>query len=369
MRLSSLTLVAAATAASAAPRYVMYFDEWHKGTLPPKNVTSGINYVMVAFAPSTIFNSNSSYEPFMPLNKVRALFDNGTKVCMAVGGWGDTTGFSAGTATEETRKTYAKNVADAVKNLGYDCVDIDWEYPGGNGEDYKKIPNDKKVAEIGTYPLLLQEIKTAIGSKELSIAVPARENDMMAFTAAQVPKINKIVDFINVMSYDLMNRRDNVTNHHTSVVGSAHAIDIYIKRGMSPCKMNLGFALYAKFFTTKDGVECQEPTGCDTAVLEAADGTDTGLSGAFTFEAESYKNASFTKALENGKQDAKNGGQWYWDPSTKQYWTWDTPDLISRKFKEIVVAKKLGGVFAWSLAEDSHDWSRLKAMHAGVKAM
>jgi chitinase len=76
--------------------------------------------------------------------------------------------------------------------------DIDWEYPGGNGEDYKQTPNSAKVSEIETYPLFLAEIKKAIGSKELSIAVPGREDDMMAFTAQQVPKINAAVDFVNV---------------------------------------------------------------------------------------------------------------------------------------------------------------------------
>lgn len=58
----------------------------------------------------------------MPLDQVRALFDKGTKVCMAVGGWGDTEGFSAGAASAETRKAYAKNIADTLDRLGYDCV-------------------------------------------------------------------------------------------------------------------------------------------------------------------------------------------------------------------------------------------------------
>jgi chitinase len=58
----------------------------------------------------------------MPLDQIRALFDRGTKVCMAIGGWGDTSGFSVGAVNEESRKRYAKNVAEAVDRLGYDCV-------------------------------------------------------------------------------------------------------------------------------------------------------------------------------------------------------------------------------------------------------
>lgn len=75
---------------------------------------------------------------------------------------------------------------------------MDWEYPGGNGEDYKQNPNSGKVDEIANYALLLQEIKSAIGDKELSIAVPGLERDMIAFTSEQVPKINDAVDVVNV---------------------------------------------------------------------------------------------------------------------------------------------------------------------------
>lgn len=172
------------------------------------------------------------------------------------------------------------------------------------------------------------------------------------------------------MTYDIMNRRDTMTNHHTSVVDSLATVDAYIQRGMSPSKMNLGFAFYAKWFTTKSGAQCTTATGCATAVLERPDGTDTGLSGAVTFEQENFTGGSALEhALANGKMDVEKGGMWYWDAEKSVYWTWDAPELITRKFTEIVKAKKLGGVMAWSLAQDSHDWSHFKALQAGVKGM
>lgn len=77
---------------------------------------------------------------------------------------------------------------------------------------------------------------------------------------------------------------------------------------------------------------------------------------------------SWRRAQKNGKTDEKAGGQYYWDPKVHLFWTWDTPELIGRKFKEIVSPKKLGGVMAWSLGEDSYDWSHLEAMQKGVGA-
>ena len=130
-------------------------------------------------------------------------------------------------------------------------------------------------------------------------------------------------------------RRDNVTSHHTSVQGSLNTIDIYLSLGMSPSKMNLGFAFYAKWFKTQG--TCTQPIGCPTVLLEAADGSDTGMSGAVTFR-------DVPPILSSGIADTTLGGEWYWDPSTSYFWTWDTPQFIAEKFTQIVQAKGLGGV-------------------------
>lgn len=353
--------VTTATAAAAAPRFAMYYDQWHSAS-PTKDQTAGITHVITAFASTTLFTSDppGTYSPFVDVASLRSQFADGTKICMAIGGWGDTAGFSVGQKTDESRKLYAKNVASTLNSLGYDCVDVDWEYPGGNGEDYKQNPNSGKTDEITNYALLLQEIKSAIGDKELSIAVPGLERDMIAFTSEQVPKINAAVDVVNVMTYDLMNRRDNQTTHHTSVKGSLATIDKYISLGMDAAKMNLGFAFYAKYFQTQG--ECTQPIGCPTVQLEDANGGDTGKSGAITFKEN-------PAVLSSGKADTENGGQWFWDSSTSYFWTWDTPDFVAQKFEQIVKARKLGGVMAWSLGEDSSSWTYVKALQAGLATL
>ncbi|KAI4859925.1 glycoside hydrolase family 18 protein [Hypoxylon rubiginosum] len=353
--------VTTAAAAAAAPRFAMYYDQWHTAS-PSKDQMAGITHVITAFAGTTLFTSDpaGSYAPFVDAATLRTQFDEGTKICMAIGGWGDTAGYSVGQKDDASRKLYAKNVASTLDSLGYDCVDVDWEYPGGNGEDYKQNPNSGKADEIANYALLLQEIKSAIGDKELSIAVPGLERDMIAFTAEQVPKISAAVDVVNVMTYDLMNRRDTTTSHHTSVKGSLATVDRYISLGMEASKMNLGFAFYAKYFKTQG--QCAQPVGCPTVLLEDADGGDTGQSGAITF----LENPA---ALASGQADADEGGQWYWDPSTSYFWTWDTPEFVAQKFDQIVKARGLGGVMAWSLGEDSADWTYVKALQAGLATL
>lgn len=227
------------------------------------------------------------------------------------------------------------------------------------------------------------------------------------------------------MSYDLMNRRSNITSHHTSLVGSAQVIQNYIDLLLPPSKINLGFAFYAKYFTTLSGCGAQ-PLGCPVAVLEdPVTGADTGLSGAWTFEkahmmafdaasiAVGYDGlcgpevmkkcgsgccgqygfcgttkdhcsggcqysfgtgctgpdvyGSWQRAMKLGTYDEVNGAQYYFDAKEKLWWTWDTTQVVQRKFEDIVGYFGLGGVMAWSLGEDSADWSHIRAMASGME--
>lgn len=98
------------------------------------------------------------------------------------------------------------------------------------------------------------------------------------------------------MSYDLINRRDNVTKHHTSIRESEQVIKNYLRIGAPAQKINrkakstsivtlyanvqlVGFAYYAKYFTTQG--DCGgDPIGCP--IVQAEDpvtGKDTLTSG------------------------------------------------------------------------------------------
>ncbi|RYC79686.1 hypothetical protein BFJ63_vAg17429, partial [Fusarium oxysporum f. sp. narcissi] len=197
-----LGLVATAVANAAKSRNILYFDQWHTADFPPPDLTGAVTHVMMSFANSSLFAAQPAgeYKPFQSLEQVRQLFDHELNVCLSIGGWNDNSGFDEGVKTSSSRERFAKNTASTVDRLGFDCIDIDWEYPGGNGQDYKQVPNCKKRNEIKAFPLLLKEIKKYIRTKELSIAVPGLERDMIAYTSAETPRINESVDFINVHS-------------------------------------------------------------------------------------------------------------------------------------------------------------------------
>lgn len=71
---------------------------------------------------SSIFNQAAPKEfpLFTSIPSVRSQFVEGTSIMVAIGGWGDTEGFSVAAATNESRKLFAKNVKAMVDFTGAD---------------------------------------------------------------------------------------------------------------------------------------------------------------------------------------------------------------------------------------------------------
>ena len=192
---------------------------------------------------------------------------------------------------------------------------------------------------------------------------------MLAFTAATVPKLLHELDFLNVMTYDMMNRRDNKTKHHTGIALSLTAVDAYIARGAPPSRINLGFAFYTKWFKTQD-CEPGHEVGCSTVLMEdPTTGADLGGSGGFSWHdpVPATEARSFDRALKHGQYDGEGGGYYYWDAEERRWWTFDTPAAILKKFPAIMETRGLGGVFAWGLGEDAPEWRHLKALNKGLE--
>ena len=194
---------------------------------------------------------------------------------------------------------------------------------------------------------------------------------MLAFAKTKMPEISASLDFFNVMTYDLMNRRDIVTKHHTGIEQSLTAIEAYEERGIPPEKINLGFAFYIKWYKTDPNGGCENsPVGCKTTLMEDPEtGADLGQAGAFSWHdpVPEEVSASYKRAMAHGKYDSDYGGHYYWDSEEYLWWSWDTPDVIAKKFPAIMEKKNLGGAFAWGLGEDAEDFAHLQALTAEMK--
>ncbi|KAI1327869.1 carbohydrate-binding module family 18 protein [Xylariaceae sp. FL0255] len=85
---------------------------------------------------------------------------------------------------------------------------------------------------------------------------------------------------------------------------------------------------------------------------------------------------SFQKAQKNSITDTVDGGVYYWDNATVSldntkapplFWTWETPDMMKRKYEQIIFPLGLGGVTGWSLGEDDVSLNYTRTMNWMVK--
>jgi GH18 family chitinase len=140
---------------------------------------------------------------------------------------------------------------------------------------------------------------------------------MLAFTNVTIPLIMESVDFLNIMTYDLFNRRDNVTKHHTGMQNSLEGINAYLGRGLASERANFGLAFYIKWYKTAEGALChKQPVGCQTELMEdPTTGADLGKAGAFSWHdgVPEELSRSFHKAMKHGVYDREGGGHYYWE--------------------------------------------------------
>lgn len=386
----------------------------------------GITHVVLSFAdPAYLLNGTTEpHFPFRNISDFRGQFDAGTKFGAAIGGWEKSPGFH--NVTDQNMQEFIKNTQTLVGGHGLDFIDIDWEYPGGGGIDYKTENPDQKNRELQLFPELLKGLKAMLGDKELSVAVAGKLEDIDIYNSEYKKDVWDAVDFVNVMTYDLMNRRDTTTTHSSSVTAAKASILKYINElGLPAEKINLGFPLYAKFFELAPGSNCTGPLDCPIMPAEAANGSDTHTSDYVSFETYNLANqpiteiglgqcgplspntrcagstccsrfgncgtdheycgpmcltkygscesgpdmvASFQKATAHGIYDEAEGAMWYIDTigNRKFFWSWDSVQIIQRKITEIVQEEQLGGVMGWGVGHNS-DGSLTKAITAASR--
>ena len=90
--------------------------------VPELPLVSDITHVALAFMQSKTFNVDNQTEwpLFTTVEAVRPKFSPGTAIMVAIGGWGDTQGFSVAAKTDESRKRFATNVKAMLDATGAD---------------------------------------------------------------------------------------------------------------------------------------------------------------------------------------------------------------------------------------------------------
>lgn len=90
--------------------------------VPELSLVSRVTHVALAFMRSEFFNvpEQSEWPLFTSIAAVRSKFATGTKIQVAIGGWGNTDGFSQAAKTNESRRLFAGNIKTMIETTGAD---------------------------------------------------------------------------------------------------------------------------------------------------------------------------------------------------------------------------------------------------------
>jgi chitinase len=180
------------------------------------------------------------------------------KVLLSIGGWTYSSNFAAPASTEQGRRTFAQISVRLLKDLGFDGIDIDWEYPKSDNEaqDLVKLLQATRL-ELEKYSESLQHRPHFL----LTVACPAGPSN---FRIMRVREMDQYLDFWNLMAYDFAGSWDQYAGHQANIYPSKKdpkttpfstdfAIKHYINHGVHPSKIVLGMPLYGRAFQNTDG--------------------------------------------------------------------------------------------------------------------
>ncbi len=215
-----------------------YVTSWTE-PLPDPNLLTHANYAFGHV--SDTFDGVRVSNPER-LHKLVALKEQNPdfKVLISIGGWGSGR-FSEMAASEEFRRSFAKDARRVVDEFGLDGIDIDWEYPTSDAAGISSSPNDTK-----NFTLLMRDLREAIGPDKLLTLASAANANYVDFRA-----INPYVDFVNIMAYDMdqtghrhhsalyrSERSSNITTHE--------AVEAHLAAGVPTHKLVMGVPFYGR---------------------------------------------------------------------------------------------------------------------------
>lgn len=163
------------------------------------------------------------------------------KVVLSVGGWGSGN-FSEMAGDGSLRRSFCADCARAVKELGLDGIDIDWEYPGnGEGAGISWSADDRD-----NFTLLMKDLRDALGRKKLLTLASCCDPKYIDF-----PAIMDVVDLVNTMTYDMNRGGDTFhcalyPSEHTAVWTTDTSVRAHLDAGVPANKLVVGVPFYGK---------------------------------------------------------------------------------------------------------------------------
>jgi len=296
------------------------------------------------------------------------------RTLISIGGWG-AGGFSDAALTEASRR----RLVDSCMTLfferhagSFDGVDIDWEFPvSGGPKELAHRPQDR-----ANMTRLAQAFRTALDTYGRRAGQPMLLTAALAAGRLQtdgpydpaasydLPALARILDFINLMSYDMGTGFSAVSTFNAPLHevpadplapelrrwnNVAGAVQYYREHGVPADKLVLGVPFYGRGFK----VTGETADGLYQAYSAPADAGDWRV-----IKARYLDQPGWTRHWHPQAQSP-----WLYNPRENVFISYEDPRSIGLRAR-FAREQGLAGVFMWELTGDDEQASLLNAMLA-----
>lgn len=313
-----------------------------------------INYAFVDVKNNRAFLTNIKTDTTNFKNLVKLKKDNPKlKILISVGGWAWSKHFSDAVLTDTSRAAFAASAVDIVRKYNLDGVDIDWEYPNDIGDGNVFRPADKQDFTL-MFKALRRELNKLEKETRNKMFLTAAVGGFKRFTLnTEMDKVAKLLDYINLMSYDYFQDSLHISVHHTNLYASkkynsdfdsgSKAVTDFMAAGVPAKKLVLGVAFYG-----------HSSRVVDTTANGLGIKTDGKMrAGGYTFIKDSLVNNPAYGLKYYRDLDA--AAPYLFNPVTRQFITYDDEWSIKNKC-DYVTKKGLGGVMFWEYSSDKKEY-------------
>uniref|UniRef100_A0A8C5P2Q3 Oviduct-specific glycoprotein n=1 Tax=Jaculus jaculus TaxID=51337 RepID=A0A8C5P2Q3_JACJA len=341
----------------AAYKLVCYFTSWAYSRPGPASVLPRdldpflCTHLIFAFASMSnnqIIAQDAQDEKVLypEFNKLKER-NRELKTLLSIGGWNfGTSRFTTMLSTFANREKFIDSVVSFLRTHGFDGLDLFFLYPGLRGSP---------LHDRWTFLFLIKELqfafqKEALLTKRPKLLVSAAVSGIpyIVQTSYDVRRLGRLLDFINVLSYDLHGSWEKFTGHNSPLFSlpedsksSAYAMKYWRKLGAPSQKLIMGFPTYGRTFrllkASENGVQA-------AAMGPASPGKYTKQAGFLAY----YEVCSFVQRARKHWIDYQYVPYAY---KGKEWVGYD--DATSFSYKAMFVKREhFGGAMVWTLDMD-----------------
>ena len=297
------------------------------------------------------------------LEETKLLKEHDVRQVMVLNGVGSDTSkyFYDITKDENLLKTFINNIMNMVEQYNFDGVDLDWEYVSSS---YPVVASQVNALVKGLREEMDNRQDEGGSSYLLTAAIPSSSWGLST-SRWDFPTLNKYLDYINIMSYDLNNssKATHVSALYSSAndggygFGGVYGINNITALGFDRNKLIIGCAGYGKAYNvTGTANNPNYPALGASASLTQVSGIDGSFASGTLYGNAIEEIVKRGGYIEYNERDSKGNfvASYLYNPTTKIFITYDSTLAVKEKYK---YAKSMNGVglMCWAYTEDTSD--------------